>query len=184
MGLYGFEGRECDKRRVPDVRDRSWNIKQLWQRSHEIINLALSGNKNSDIARKLGITAQTVSNTLNSPMAQEKLSAMRLQRDCATLDVAKEVSRLLPKAMKIYEEILDGKGDRGIGEKASPHLVKMTADTIMQDLGGYRQPAKIQGMFAHAHLTKDEIDELKERGRSAMHSAGMIVDGEAKSERI
>ncbi|MBU2395666.1 MAG: hypothetical protein KKH70_20220, partial [Gammaproteobacteria bacterium] len=53
-GLYGFDFREVDLRRVAEGEEKkTYNIKQLWQRSHEIINLAAQGFKNVDIAEIL-----------------------------------------------------------------------------------------------------------------------------------
>ena len=81
-GLYGFDYREVDLRRVADREEKkTYNIKALWQRSHEIINLAAQGYKNTDIAEILGVTPACVSLTLNSELGQKKLSDIRQDRD-------------------------------------------------------------------------------------------------------
>ena len=38
-GLYGFEFRDVDLRRAAEGERKSYDIKQLWQRNHEILNL-------------------------------------------------------------------------------------------------------------------------------------------------
>ena len=170
--LYGFE-MTADR---PDLRRnetgrKTHDIQQLWQRTHEILRLALLGMNYKDIADMLGVHRQTVSNTLNSDLGMRKLSALRLRRDQDTIDVAEEIAKLFPKALKTYEEIL-------ANEKSSLSLKKEVADTILMDIGGHRAPAKIEGKMAHAHLVRAEIEAIKERGVAAAKAAGMLIEGE------
>ena len=167
--LYGFEYKEPDKRRAEPGERKTHDIKQLWQRTHEILKLALLGYKPKKIAELLDITPQTVSNTLNSELGMQKLSAMRLERDVDAVDVAKEIERLYPQALKIYEQILNN-------EQAALSLRKEVADTVLMDIGGHKAPTKIQGQVAHAFLTSQELDEIKKRGRAAALASGNAVD--------
>jgi len=173
--LYGFEGQENDRRRALPEKRKTYEIKQLWQRQHEIIRLALLGMSNKAIAKQLGITKESVSATLNSQIVKEKLSMMRAARDAKTLDVASEVSKLYDPALKVYEEIL-------LGEQVSLNLKKQVADTILMDIGGHRAPTKIQGNFAHAHLSKEEIEEIVKRGREAAKHAGILYTNSLTNE--
>lgn len=167
--LYGFEMRDFDDRRSDPGERKTYNIKQLWQRNHEILRLAVLGYKSAQIATLLGITPETVSNTLNSDLGMEKLSVLRQERDKKTVDVVEEVNKLMPKALATYEKILDD-------EKESAKLKKEVADTVLMDIGGHRAPAKVQGQFAHAHLIKEEIDKLKQRGIEAARESGMLIE--------
>ena len=151
--LYGFEVREPDKRRVEQSERKTYNIQQLWQRTHEIIALTLLGVKEVDVAKSLNIHPQTVSNTINSDLGRKKLSEMRQERDKDFTKIAEETARLFPIAMKTYERILEG-------EERSK-LQKETADTIIMDIGGHRAPTKVQGEHVHTYLSKDEIEEFK-----------------------
>ena len=171
--LYGFEIRETDRRRAPSGERKSHDIKQLWQRSHEILRLALIMPKHKEIARTLGISEATVSNTLNSELGRKKLSKLRLARDNETIDVARRVAELLPKAIDTYEKILDG-------DPTVTKMMKETADTISMDLGGFRTPTKTQ--TANLYMTPDELVKFKERGKAAARSAGLIVEAELVNE--
>ena len=171
--LYGFEIRDPDQRRAPSGERKTYDVKQLWQRSHEILRLALMIPKHKEIARILGVSEATVSNTLNSELGRKKLSKMRLARDNETVDVAKRVAELLPKAIDTYEKILDG-------DPTITKMMKETADTISMDIGGYRAPTRTQS--ANLYMTSDELLEFKERGKAAARSAGMIVDAELVNE--
>ena len=166
--LYGFEMRAPDQRRNEEGR-KTHDIKQLWQRNHEILRLALLGYTAPKIAEVLGIHAQTVSNTINSEMGMRKLSALRLERDREAVDVSEEIARLYEKAIKVYDEIISS-------PQAPLSLKKETADTVLMDIGGHRAPTKVQGQFASEHLVKHEIELIKARGRAAAAAAGQLVD--------
>lgn len=170
--LYGFDTISPDLRRNYDRSERkTYEIKQLWQRSHEIINLALKGFSNVDIAKLLGITPQAVCNTLNSEIGMKKLSAMRQERDKDAIKVSEEITKLTEKALRVYNDLLDAPTDQ-----VSWKLRKETADTVVLDLAGHRAPTKIDTRSMHFSATIDEIEEFKRRGIAAARAAGMIVD--------
>ena len=166
--LYGFEMRSFDNRRALPGQRKTHDIKQLWQRNHEILRMALIGMKPKDIANILGIHVQTVSNTMNSELGRKKLSSLREKRDGDIVDVAMEVTKMLPKALETYEKILDG--------KEVSKIQKETADTLVMDIGGHRAPTKVKSESAHLFLTPDDIKEFKERGIEAAKASGMVVD--------
>jgi len=118
--------------RLPDARRsysgrKTYNIKQLWEKNHEIINLAVLGLKSPQIAEIVGVTEATVSNTVNSDLGKEKLHLMRASRDADTLDAAKKIQELTAKALLLYEQILDSEGEDsaplGMKVNVSKHVV-------------------------------------------------------------
>ena len=165
--LYGFETREPDRRRSD--RSNSHNIKQLWQRSHEIIGLAIQGHSQKDIAGILNVSPGTVSNTLNSDLGMKKLSEMREERDEEHVKVAEVIERLSKKALEVYEEIFD---NDTVGVK----LKKEAADTVLMDLGGHRSPTKIDTRSLHVVATDKEIEGFRQRGLEAAKASGMLID--------
>jgi predicted transcriptional regulator len=168
--LYGFEmsERRPDKRRKDEDR-KTYNVKQLWQHTHEILRLALLGMKAGHIAKLLGLHRSTVSATLNSDLGMKKLSAMRRERDQGTIDIVEEVQKLFPQAVETYKKIMED-------EKAAPGLKKEVADTLIMDIGGHRAPKQVEGKFVSAHLTSPEIEAIKKRGRLAAKSQGKLVE--------
>lgn len=168
--LYGFETRDVDRRRALPGQRKTYDIKQLWQRNHEILRMALIGMKAPQIADVLGITAATVSNTINSELGRNKLSVMRQERDEKIVDVAKEAARMHPQCMKVYNDILNG--------TCKSKLMKETADTVVMDIGGNRAALKTES--AALHLTLSDIEEFKKRGLEAAKASGMVVDVDAK----
>jgi predicted transcriptional regulator len=173
VSLYGFEFREVDNRRNPDR--KSYDIKQLWQRSHEILGMALTGMKGTEIAQILNISEATVSNTLNSSLGRQKLSSMRQDKDQEYKKINERVLELTHKALNVYEEIFNS---------PSPdlELKKSTADTIALDIAGMRAPVKTETKSLHAHATLDEIEDFKRRGIEAARESGLltVIEGEGK----
>ena len=171
--LYGFEMREPDLRRSDER--KSYDIKQLWQRSHEIVALALQGFKQTEISKTLNISPATVSNTLNSKLGMEKLSSMRGERDEEAIAFNAEIIKLRDKALKVYHDIFDN-------DSISPNLKKATADTIVMDIAGHRAPTRTATVSAHYTATPDEIEAFKQRGLQAARESGMLI--EIKPEAI
>lgn len=155
-----------DKRRTG--REGTWDIKNLWERNHEILRLIFLGWKDSGIAQELQVTKTTVSNTRNSTLGQKKLQIMRDARDADSLDVGQRLAELAPKAVEIYEEILE--------EESDQRLRKATADTILKDILGHEAPKRVEGKFAYAHLTKEDLDDIKKRNKEAAAAAGIVSD--------
>lgn len=171
-GLYGFEIREDDRRRVEKDEPRhAYDIKQMWQRHHEIVNLAAQGLKQTDIAELLGINPQTVSNTLNSELGQRKLSELRGDRDLdAKLNVEK-IKGLVSKAIDTYHEAFDDNS----GQMTLKDKVKV-AETVLNDLSGLKAPTKIQSESTSLILSKIELQEFKKRGIEAARESGLVID--------
>jgi predicted transcriptional regulator len=172
-GLYGFEFRDIDERRVSREERKTYDIKQLWQRHHEIVNLAARGFKQTEIAEILNIDPQTVSNTLNSQLGQEKLSDIRLERDAEAKKISEKIRILTNKALQTYHEIFDDEsGECGLKDKMK------VADTVLLELSGLRVPTRVQAHHITTTLTQEELEEFKERGIKAAKEAGMIVEVE------
>lgn len=171
-GLYGQEFRDVDKRRVAEDEIRkTYDIKALWQRNHEIINLAARGFNYVDIAKIVGVTPQTVSNTLNSELGEKKLSELREGRDEEAKVVAENIRVLTNKALQTYHEIFDNEeGAATVKER------KDVADTVVLELSGLRTPTK----HISVGLTADEIEAFKSRGREAAVEEGKIIDVEVE----
>jgi predicted transcriptional regulator len=183
-GLYGFEFRKPDLRRKPAGERKTYDIQQLWQRNHEIVNLAASwqrnheivnlaarGFKGTEIAEILNINQQTVSNTLNSELGQCKLSDIRLERDEETKKVSEKIRTLTNKALDTYHKIFDDEsGELGLKDKGN------FATSFLGEMSGLRAPTKIQSQSISTVLTAEELEEFKVRGIAAARASGLIVE--------
>jgi predicted transcriptional regulator len=171
-GLYGFDYRETDLRRVAEGEEKkTYNIKALWQRSHEIINLTAQGYKGTDVAEILGITPACVSLTLNSDLGQKKLAEIRGARDDDAKKTTEKIRVLTAKAIQTYHEIFDNEdGQATLKDR------KDVADTVLLELSGLRAPTKIQSSSVTTILTAEEIENFKRRGLKAAKEAGEVID--------
>jgi len=171
-GLYGFEFRYIDHRRTPSDEPRKrYEIKQLWQRSHEIINLAARGFKHTDIAEILGITPTTVSSTLNSELGRVKLSDIRQEKDEEAKKISEKIRVLTNKAIATYHEIFDNEnGEATLRDR------KSVADTVLLELSGLRVPTKVQSQSISTVLTKEELENFKNRGKRAAEEIGVVIE--------
>jgi len=167
-GLYGFDFLEVDNRRAVGEKS-SYEIKQLWQRSHEIINLAARGFKNTEIAEILNITPACVSQTLNSELGQRKLSELRLGRDEEAKKTAEKIRVLTAKAIQVYHEIFDNEH----GEFSADDRRK-TADNTLNELSGLRAPTRIHSSHVSTILTPEELEAFKARGIEAAKDVKII----------
>jgi predicted transcriptional regulator len=167
-GLYGFDFIEEDRRRTPVGQTNGrWQIKQLWQRNHEILNLVALGYSHNEVAKIMGVTPLTVSNTVNSELGMHKLSELRRDRDRDTEITVEKIKVLTDKALNVYHEIFDDEsGEVSLKDK------KATADTVVLELSGLRAPTKIQSQSITTILTAEELEEFKSRGRKAINGEG------------
>lgn len=180
-GLYGFAFRDEDLRRVSGAEKKTYNIKALWQRSHEIINLAVQGWKQTDIAEILNVSEATVSLTLNSELGKRKLAEMRYSRDEDAKKQSEKIRSLTNKAIEVYNEILDNEqGEATLGDRMK------VSDTVLLELSGLRAPTKIQSSNISMTLSPTEIEEFKKRGFKAAQEVGETIDitPEKKDETI
>lgn len=171
-----FELRADRRRKNREVRP-NYDPIALNERHQEILNLAVLGLKGPQIAEALGVSLVTVNNTINSTLGREKMGLMRAARDVDTLDVAKKMQEIIPKALRVYEKILDEEIQPGV-PGAKPHagaslmLQKQTADKVLENYSGMVVPKKV--MVGHAHLTAELLEEIKAQGRKAAEECGLL----------
>jgi predicted transcriptional regulator len=170
-GLYGFDYREEDGRRVDPNERKVYNIKQLWQRNHEIVNLSAMGWKDSDIAEILNITVATVSNTLNSDLGKAKLAEVRFGRDEEAKKTTERIRVLTNKALDTYDEIFSAE-DETIPLKDRGKF----AESFIKDVSGLRAPIRVDQRSLHVSMTKESLDAIKQRGIDAMREAGLLAE--------
>lgn len=146
--------------------ERKYQIKVLWDRHREILRLRLLGHKADDIAMILGLTVPVIHYTINSALGRRHLSLMRAARDVECIDVAKEIDKMVPKAVKIFNNILE----EGQNSTSPSVLQAKVAGEVIER----KVPKVIRTESYHAHFTADEIDDIKNRAKNA----GTVVEGE------
>lgn len=148
---------------------REYEIQHMWERHHEIVRLTLLGHDQKSVAQMLDITPQTVSNTLNSKMVRDKLQILRAERDASSVDVAAAIKNLAPKAIEMMDRLLDP-------DQGAPANVQLRAATDMLDRNGYAAPKVVETRNIHGVFSKEDLEEIKKRGRQLAIEAEIIVD--------
>jgi len=166
--LYGFEVREEDRRRVNAEEKKTYNIKQLWQRSHEIVNLHVLGYKNTEIARILNLTPATVSLTINGTLGKRKVSELRKGRDSEVKLQGEKVRILANKALDFYNDVLENEEGYTTKDK------KDVANAVLLELSGLRAPTK--SVNFSTVLSREELDEMKQNALKEAEASGEVID--------
>ena len=78
-----------------------YQIEHLWSIHHEILRRTFLGQKALVIARILGITSQTVSNTINSDLGRQILERMHDKGEDSVVDVQKRILEHAPEALEV-----------------------------------------------------------------------------------
>lgn len=153
--------RQRDRRLTPGERPRrTWQVSRIWERHAEIVRRKAVGQSNTQIADSMGISKMQVSNVVNSPIIQDRLAIMNGARDAYTIDLARDIREFAPKCLDLLKEIIAGESQTG--QLASPALKARVAVDVL-DRAGYSPVKNINLQSAHVHLTKEDIDQMKQR---------------------
>lgn len=104
-----------------------YQVQKIHERHHLMIRMKVLGYGNKQIAEKIGVTPQNVSDVLNSTIAQQQVKAMEAAAGVGTISMRKRLELASPKALDLLEKIRDGVQD---GEEASISL----RASVSQDL--------------------------------------------------
>lgn len=158
--------------RLPAVEPRQYQIQQLWDLHHEILRRLIIGQKSVDIARDLGVTSAVISYVKNSEVGKRQLSLMRSAADLNAVDVAVRVKELAVTAVKVMEEGMD---------PDQPMALRLKAATDVLDRAGFGAPKILRTENVHAVLTRDDIEEIKQKARSMAGELVILAEAEVCS---
>ena len=134
---------------------RKYSITHLWSIHHEILRRVFLGQKAPVIARILGITTQTVSNTINSDLGKQILERMHEKGEDSVVDVKKRILEHAPEALNV---VIDTMKDE---QEDSKLRTKLAQDIL--DRAGLGAPRKIEGEVTHALFGDADVLEMQKR---------------------
>lgn len=149
-----------DRRRTEER--KSFTVENIWNSHQEIMRLAVTGMKQADIARELGVSEVMVSYTLNSPVVKRQMMVMQAARDVDAVDVAKRIQEVAPKALDVLEELLETGND----------TIRLRTATDLLDRAGHAAVKTFRTQSLSVHLDKEDLDEIKQRAREI----GLCID--------
>jgi len=147
---------------------RQYSVQALHERHHQMLRLALIGHQTSEIAEILGVTPQNVSDVLNSPLAAEQLSVMKVAADTKAIDIARMLQEEAPKCLELLKQIREGK--ELSGERPTLKLRMEAAESLL-DRQGTSKIQNIRGLVGHAIVTDEVLQEIKEKATAAKRAA-------------
>lgn len=80
---------------------------------------------------------------------------MHAARDIDAVDISQEIKALAPAAVKVLEELMDND---------LPNIKLKAAQDVL-DRAGFAAVKTIQTANIHAHLTREDIDDIKKRAK-------------------
>jgi len=131
----------------------------MWNLHHEIARRLVLGQKNTEIAKALDITPQTVSNVKCSPVVQEQMLILNGTRDVETMDLKREIEEIIPDAVFLLKDIIRGQGQ---AQNASLTLRAKESNNMLARVG-HGVPQKIQSESVNIQLTSKDILDIKRR---------------------
>ena len=164
-----------DKRRREQLEgNRGSNLQSLGNRHHEMLRLKALGLSNVKIAEKLGVHKQTVTHCVNSPVGNMQLDLIRGTRDNDTLDMLDQIKAVLPEALKVMKNTLNG------GTLEDEYLMRklqLGTATNLFEMAGMGPIKRTDSRNVSARVTGDDIKALvREADMHGSGEDGFIVD--------
>ena len=162
-----------DRRVRPEgVRSKTWKCTNIQEIHHEIVRLLHMCYSNKNIAKKLGVSEQMVSNVKNSPAIKTKLRILEKASDAETVDVRKMILEKAASCVTKLHELMDK-------EETTPSLkVRIAMDQL--DRAGFAPVRQLETKNLHAHrfVTDEDIAKMKARAIELGVIDGSIIDQE------
>ena len=167
-----------DERFSPEVRpERSYHAKKLYDHHQGILRLLVASNghfTNEAIANIIGCTPQTVCNVRNSDLGKVRLAEMHKKADDEAVALGKRIMEAAPVAVDMLEKTMKEGLDDEFGDK------DVRSQAVRASLGvlDHAHPKTTQSKNIHAHVTVEQLDEIKERHNKARAEEADMIEAE------
>ena len=148
---------------TPPTISKPMMLQKMNERHHEIARLSVLGYDTTTIADKLGISKQTVYQAVHSPILKAKMALLRGHRDAKTLNLMDEINNILPDAITLLKNVIDG-GTLDEGDVRDRALQVSTAKHLL-GIGGLSPVKRVEARTQTTHLTADDIRGLVTEAR-------------------
>lgn len=133
-------------------------LKELQTHHREIARLKFAGFKPAEIAIRSNVSTVSVRHVLSDPMCKAYISKLNDTADIEIINVRKRLIQMNTKALDAIDNILDPVAN-------IPPAVVLAAAKDNLDRTGHQIVQKHQTVSMH--ITKDELDEIKQRAINA-----------------
>lgn len=157
---------------LPDIANRKYTAKYLWDNYRQIARMIAAGLKNIEIAAETGLTPQQISNIRNSPIVREWIEFLQDEMDKDQLETSRRIRELAPTAVETLKEVMEDKS--GLGSD------RRQAATALLDRGGFGPVRTVKS--DEGNLTTEEVEGMVERAKGA--NINLEVIEEASYEEV
>lgn len=144
---------------------RYYEVKTVQVRHQAMIRLKAAGLTNIEIAEILKVTPQNVSDVLNSPLVQDRLSELQGDLDNNLIEAHKNLERLAINATEHCRKILQD-------EVESSQTLKTKVALEVLDRIGLGKTHKVESKSLSYSLTRKDIEEIKAQNPLKKASSG------------
>lgn len=155
-----------DRRR--NLSGRKYQPKQLNEKHHEILRLAMLGYSNVDIAKRLSCTPATVSTVRNSGLGRMQASLLKAEADHSAIETAKRIRELAPDALEAIQMLMR--------DEEAPAHVRLSAAKDLLDRAGYAAPKQVNVSSTHVSLSGEDLEGLKAIALQRAQMNGLVID--------
>lgn len=162
-----------------------YEIEKIQEWHKEILRLAVLGYRPGEIANATGYSKTHISNIFNSEVFKAELEVLQAARDDDSVSVAKRIVGMAPIATERLLEVIrepifkiDGESVK-VDERIEPSLKIKVAQDILDRAGHKAIDKKVI-----AHLTKDDLKEMKHDAIEAGIEAGYIHVVEEEDDTV
>lgn len=157
--------------------EKCYHIEKMWDHHHAIIRLLVASNglyTNKQIADMVGCTDQTVSNVRNSSLGKARLAQLHKQADDEAIALGKRIMETAPLAVEMLEKQIND------GLESDREEKEVRSQAVRASLGilDHAHPKTLKKQELHAHVTLEQLNEIKERHRAAKAEEAQITEAE------
>ncbi|MFC1890850.1 hypothetical protein ACFLZT_00485 [Thermodesulfobacteriota bacterium] len=143
-------------------------LKKIDPKHKQLARLLVGGNSQADIARILKLNKSTVSRYVRDPLVLKEVKRLQEIADvnatACVPGIPEKIKEGAHKGTEILQEILDD-------ERDDPEMLKLKSNVALEFLSraGYSaiKQVNVQQSSLSAHLTREDIDKIKLRAKSA-----------------
>lgn len=143
-------------------------LKELREHHLLMARMIATGNfRPKQLAAITGMTPDYISKIRHGELMQKEIGGLKEEIRRETVDVVKKMAEISSKAVDTLEGLMD--------DELTPPAVRRAASVNILDRAGYAPVRKIEARHMHAHLTKEDVEEIKQRAKLEGARRGSLV---------
>lgn len=160
--------------KVVDRDEFLYKVKELDAKDCIILDLAIGGMKNKEIAEQLGVSKKDVTRALTCPAGKKYIAEVMMLSVENSVDVRAKLEAVAHDAVGELWKI--------INDEEMSHQLKLDAIKEALKFAGYEPQKKEVNQHLHAHIGADAVRNLYESQREILGK--MNIPGVSKEELI